>query len=324
MTDLHEWIIKCCSQFWTDRLSAVISPLVDPDQTGFIPNRQITENIRLTTNIIQDSNTNSKSTLLLSLDIHKAFDSVSWSYLDTLLPKYGINNEFLHGFKALYHNPQTRIKLPGNNSDFFPLTKGTRQGCPLSPLLFALAIEPLACAIRNNIDIKGYSKGSKEYKLSLYADDVLLFITDPLISLPNLTKTLAIFHDLTGLSVNLSKCSALPINIPPALIASLKDKFSFNWNMDSFRYLGIQITSSYKTFYQANYPPLFNSIKNLLKLWSSYQISFSGRIVAVKMMILPKLLFFFRALPLILHKKNIRFLTERDQQIHMAKQETQI
>lgn len=69
--------LKIFGRILPDRLSAVISPLVDPDQTGFIPNRQITDNIRLTANIIQESNIHSKSTLLLSLDIHKAFDSVS-------------------------------------------------------------------------------------------------------------------------------------------------------------------------------------------------------------------------------------------------------
>ena len=104
--------LKIFGKILADRLASVISPLIHPDQTGFIPDRQITDNIRLATNIIQDSNLHARSTLLLSLDIHKAFDSVSWSYLDSLLPRYGIGDEFLHGFKALYHDPHTRIKLP--------------------------------------------------------------------------------------------------------------------------------------------------------------------------------------------------------------------
>lgn len=182
--------LKIFVRLLADRLASVISPLIHPDQSGFIPDRQITDNIRLAMNIIQDSNLHSKTTLLLSLDMHKAFDSVSWSYLDLLLPKFGICNEFLRGFKALYHDPHIHIKLPGNNSDFFPLSRGTQQGCPLSPLLFAHANEPLSCAIRNNINIKGYTKGSEEFKLSLYADDVLLFLAEPLISLPNLIKKL--------------------------------------------------------------------------------------------------------------------------------------
>lgn len=75
--------------------------------------------------------------------------------------------KFLSGFNALYHSPQTRIRIPGYISDFFPLSRGTRQCCPLSPLLFALAIEPMAQKIWNSIDIKGYLKGDNEFKCSV-------------------------------------------------------------------------------------------------------------------------------------------------------------
>lgn len=243
-----------------DRVAAVITSLIHPDQTGFIPVRQITDNLRLVTNIIQDVNLDANPVVILSLDIHKAFDRVSWSYLELLLPKYSLCNEFMHGFRALYQNLQTRIKLPGENTEFFALDKGTRQGCPLSPLLFILTIEPLACAIRENVNIKGYSKGLKDFKLSLYADDVLLFLLDPLISLPNLIKVLEAFQDLTGLGVNLVKCTAMPINIPPLLAASLRERFSFTWTSHSFKYLGILLTPSYKTLFQTNYPPNYGLI----------------------------------------------------------------
>lgn len=73
----------------------------------------------------------------------------------------------MHGFRAPYHHPRTHI----NTSDYFTLGCGTRQGCPLSPLLFALAIEPLAPSICLDPNIKGYEKGDQEFKLSMYADN---------------------------------------------------------------------------------------------------------------------------------------------------------
>lgn len=133
-----------------DRLATVVTSLV---HTGFLLDRQIIDNIRLVTNVIQDANLHSCPICLLSLDIHKAFESVIWSYLNYLLPKFGISDKFIHGFNALYHTPQTRTKIPANNSEFFPLKRGTRQECTLSPLLFALAIEPLAHAVRNNTKV---------------------------------------------------------------------------------------------------------------------------------------------------------------------------
>lgn len=80
-----------------DRLASVITTLVSPDQTGFIPGRHITDNIRLVTNIIQDANLHSIPVLLLSLDSYKAFNSVSRTYLDHLLPRYGITGNFFQG-----------------------------------------------------------------------------------------------------------------------------------------------------------------------------------------------------------------------------------
>lgn len=117
--------------------------------------------IRPAANIIHDADICSRKVLILGLDIHKAFYSILWPYIDAVLNKFGFLGEFVNGFKALYHNPHTRIKLPGCSLEYFPLSRGTRQGCPLSPLIFALAIEPLARAIINNLNIKGYTKGRR-------------------------------------------------------------------------------------------------------------------------------------------------------------------
>lgn len=167
--------LKIFSRILADRLASIISSLISPYQSGFIPHRFITDNIRLATNIIQDANLSSRKLLMLSLDIHKAFDSVSWNYLSTILQRMGFRDKFLHAYQALYLNPKIRSKILGCSSDFFSIGRGTRQGCPLSPLIFALALEPLAITILNNLDIPGYTKGPSSYKFCMYADDVLLF-----------------------------------------------------------------------------------------------------------------------------------------------------
>lgn len=288
--------LKIFDRILADRLALVITSLISPCQTGFIPTRQITDNICLAANVIQDAEAHSSKVLLLSLDTNKAFNSVLWPYLDSILSKIGINGAFINGFKALYHHPRIRIKLPGCNSEYFPLGRGASHGCPLSPLLFALAIEPLVCSISSNPNIKGYVKNG-QFKMSFYADDVLLFITDPLISLPNLLNTLDTFHHLTG-RVNQSKCIALPINLPQPLLNTLKTKCEFTWSSGTLPYLGIRLAPFLKLIYMHNYPQSFSNIKQLLTQWSSYHISFLGRIQAIKMSFLSKLLFYFRSLPI--------------------------
>lgn len=122
--------LKIFGRLLSDRLATVITNLIHIDQTGFIPNRQIVDNIRLVTNIIQDANLYSRQLCLLSLDIHKAFDSVSWSYLNYLLPKYGISDKFLQGFNALYHAPTLESKFLVITQNFSPLAEEPDRAVP--------------------------------------------------------------------------------------------------------------------------------------------------------------------------------------------------
>lgn len=297
--------VKIFSRILADRLASIISTLISPFQSGFIPHRFITDNIRLATNIIQDSNLNSRKLFLLGLDIHKAFDSVSWKYLNSLLQRMGFRDEFLQGFSALYANPKTRIKIPGCNSEFFPIGRGTRQGCPLSPLIFALALEPLAIAILNNQNISGYTKGPSSYKFCMYADDVLLFLTNPHISIPNLLQTLSYFAGVSGLRVNVSKSIALPLGFSPTKLQQFKQTFHFVWKESSLSYLGIDLAGDLSKLFDYNYPPMISKLKKTLHSWSQLRISFLGRITALRMVILPRLLYLFRSLPIRVSKSYL-------------------
>ncbi len=90
----------------------------------------------------------------------------------------------------LYGNPSATVRTNSDLSLHFNLSRGTRQGCPLSPLLFALAVEPLAVAIRANKSISGLEIGGHIHKISLYTDYVMLYLTNPKSSLPTLSQFL--------------------------------------------------------------------------------------------------------------------------------------
>lgn len=122
--------------------------------------------------------------MLVSLDVEKAFDSVRWQFLFNVMEKFGFNQVIINTLKALYDKPSAKQKMYGELTDKFFLERSTRQGCPLSPILFAIFIEPLAQWIRLNNKITGISTAAGEQKLSLFADDVLVSLSNPTESLP--------------------------------------------------------------------------------------------------------------------------------------------
>lgn len=126
--------------------------------------------------------------LALSLDAKKAFDRVEWHYLFHILEKFGLGSQFIQKVKLLYHHSTAQVNCGGFLSDPFPISRGTCQGCPLSPLLFLLALEPLAAEIHQSTDIMDISLPVGNSKIYLYADDILLTITDLPRSLPSLLQ----------------------------------------------------------------------------------------------------------------------------------------
>lgn len=109
--------------------------------------------------------------MVVTLDMAKAFDSMEWRYLWRCLEGYGFGPRFLTWVQLLYQAPTDKVVANGWPSQVFDLSRGMRQGCPLSPLLYALASEPLAMSVQANPEIRG-----KTEKISMYADDILLYL----------------------------------------------------------------------------------------------------------------------------------------------------
>lgn len=149
---------------------------------------------------------------MISLDAEKAFDRVEWDYLFYALKKFGFKNSFISWIKLLYSAPHASVRTNNIQSEYFRLYRSTRQGCPLSPLLFAIAIEPLSIALRSNPLITGISRYDTQLKVFLYADDLLLYVFNLPVSVPAALATLHSFGKISGYKLNLNKSEIFPIS----------------------------------------------------------------------------------------------------------------
>ncbi len=223
------------------------------------------------------------------MDAEKAFNRVEWGYMFDVMSRFGIGENFIKWVRLLYMSPKAAVLTNGVLSDSFVLHRGTCQGCPLSPPLFAIAIEPLAIYIQNNPKIYGVSIGNRQQKILLYADYILLTITNPQISLPKLTDLIKQFGVIYEYKVNFHKSEIMPLG--SLNISELNFIKPFKWSPSGITYLGIRITPKLSHLYDANIKTSISRIKEDFTRWSTLPVSFSGRINLIKMIIFPKILY---------------------------------
>jgi len=138
--------------------------------------------------------------LMIFIDFRKAFDTLEWNFLFNCLVTFNFGHEFKRWISTFYKNIQSCVRNDGLSSEYFNLTRGVRQGDPLSPYLFFLAVETLAIAIRENVEIKGIAIDKQETKLLQYADDTTAVLSDTE-SAYKLFQLLDKFKKVSGLKV---------------------------------------------------------------------------------------------------------------------------
>ena len=188
---------KIMAKALATRLQKVISSVINSDQVGYIKGRYIGDNIRTILDILEITKKELDPGLLVMIDFEKAFDTVSWQFLYKTLDYFNFGPVFKHYINLLYTSPECCVTNNGFHTEFFPIQRGIRQGCPISAFLFILCAEVLAIAIRQQQDIKGLKIGNKEIKITQYADDTCLYLNGSN-SLENIVKLFEDFIDMLG------------------------------------------------------------------------------------------------------------------------------
>ena len=169
---------KIISKVIATRIKNIVPHIIHCNQSGYVKDRYIGETIRSIFDIMDFTEKNNIPGLLIFIDFQKAFDSLEWNFLFHCLDAFNFVPEFKCWIKTFYKNIQSCVINNGLSSEYFYLTRCVRQGDPLSPYLFLLAVEILAIAVRDNVEIKGIAIEQQETKLLQCADDTTAVLSN--------------------------------------------------------------------------------------------------------------------------------------------------
>ena len=187
--------------------------------------------------------------MIISIDTEKVFEKIQHPFMIKSLQKARIEGTYLNIIKAIYDKPTGNIILNGEKFKQFPLNSGIGQGCPLSPPVLNIDLEVLATTIREEKEIEGIQIGKEEVKLSLFADDMILYIENPKDSTRKLLELINEYSIVAGYKYNTQKSLAFLYTNNEKTEREIKETIPFTIAMQRLKYLGINLPKETKDLY---------------------------------------------------------------------------
>ena len=274
-------VYKCIAKMIAQRMRPVMSLLTSNNQGAFVPNRIIGDNVLLAQSLCKDYHLKvGQPKFSCKLDLRKAFDSISWNFILETLKRMNFPTAFISWISSCICGCMHSVKINGSLEGYFQASSGLRQGCPLSPYLFVLAMEVLNACVSHSIRNGDFQYHWRTSGINLthlvFADDLLLFCKGECESIKLLFDGVDLFSALSGMQPNPSKCTCYFGNVDSftKLYALFLTKFVEGTL--PMHYLGLPLISG--ALKARHCTPLITKITNKINLWTNIFISQAGRI----------------------------------------------
>lgn len=281
-------LYKVVARLLVRRLKPILPDLIVPNQTAFVKNRLLIENTILAGELVNGYHrrTGTKK-ITIKVDIAKAFDTLSWEFLFNCLEGLQIPQQLLSWLRACICTPSYMIGYNGMVQGYFKGKRGLRQGDPLSPYLFVIAMNVLSLMLNKaaaEMRIQYHSRCSSSRLTHLcFADDLLIFIDGSIDSVQNVLQVLDEFERRSGLAVSRQKSSFFSSGLSQHEIDTIKASTGMPSGILPVRYLGVPLCT--KKLSLANCEVLIQQIRAKFNSWSVKTLSFAGRLLLIKTVI---------------------------------------
>lgn len=280
-----------------NRFKRVIQSLIGPQQTGFLKGKFIGENVRFILDLIDYTSNHNVPGFLFLVDFEKAFDTLEWNYIQATLSFLNFGISIKTWISTFYKNAHACVLNNGYSTGLFPINRGVRQGCPLSPYLFILCVETLALRVNQSSIVKGIIIGGDDHRILQYADDTTFILDHNKSSLCGILDILDGLRKASGLKINDSKSQLFPLGSFISRRPLFLNDFNFEVVLGPVSMLGIVFTHNGDDLYRLNYQPKLLRLKNTLRIWATRDLTPIGRNIIVKSLGLSQLVYLFLVLP---------------------------
>ena len=281
-------IYKAISKMLVQRLKPMLTDLILPNQTAFVQGRLLVENTVLAAEVVNGYHRNKGAKrIAIKVDIAKAFDTINWNFIFTCLYSIGLPGLYIRWLQACVCTPSFTVGYNGTVQGYFKSKRGLRQGDPLSPYLFVIAMNCLSVLLNKGAEDGkyGYHPNCQDSKLThlCFADDLLIFVEGSAGSVNGVLDVLSEFETQSGLGVSLTKTCFFSCGLSQPEIDHIKQTSGLTHGTLPIRYLGVPLCT--RKLSMANCEPLISSVKAKLTSWSAKTLSFAGRLLLINTVI---------------------------------------